>query len=329
MKTLLAASAALAVVAVPFGQANAQGSPNSAPINMIDQPQALKPGQWVWAHQIAPEGPLLVYVDLTRQLATVYRNGVRMAVSTVSTGRPGHETPTGVFTILQKDANHHSSTYNNAPMPFTERLTWQGVALHAGGLPGYPSSHGCIHLPIQFAKLLFGIESVGGTVIIAGGHDDPRRRPAAGLLEPFVGGAAPPPPLAAGQSFSWTPQAAAAGPVSIVVSAADQQVVLLRNGVEIGRSKAKVPQVAGTSVLTYAGDEPNHWIEVGASGPSGQQPAQASSDRIAQLELPAAFDSAMRSVIGAGTTLVVTDSPTGAQSTGHPLILIDADAKAD
>ncbi len=73
-----------------------------------------------------------------------YRNGVRIAVSTCSTGKKGHETPTGVFTILEKDKDHHSSTYNNAPMPNMNRLTWSGVALHAGNLPGYPASHGCV-----------------------------------------------------------------------------------------------------------------------------------------------------------------------------------------
>ena len=94
-------------------------------------------------------------VSLPEQLAYVYRNGVVIGVATVSTGKKGHETPTGVFTILQKDANHHSSLYNNAPMKFQERLTWDGVALHAGGLPGYPSSHGCVHLPSKFAEELF------------------------------------------------------------------------------------------------------------------------------------------------------------------------------
>ena len=70
----------------------------------------------------------------------VYRNGVRIAASTCSTGKLGHRTPTGVFKILQKDKNHHSSTYNNAPMPYMNRLTWSGIALHAGQLPGYPAS---------------------------------------------------------------------------------------------------------------------------------------------------------------------------------------------
>ena len=106
-------------------------------------------------------------VSIPKQWAVVYRGGVRIASSTCSTGRPGHTTPSGVFVILQKDQHHHSSTYNNAPMPYMERLTWGGVALHAGNLPGYPASHGCIRLPLEFAKLLFGVTTLGTPVIVA------------------------------------------------------------------------------------------------------------------------------------------------------------------
>src|SRR5687768_6183890 len=151
---LAALAAASTIVLVPLSAAFAQGAAQSAPAEMIGQPDKLKPGQWVWAPQLAPAGPLLVYVDLSRQLASVYRNGVRIAVSTISSGKAGHETPTGVFTILQKDADHRSSTYDNAPMPYMQRLTWKGVALHAGNLPGYPASHGCVRLPMEFAKKL-------------------------------------------------------------------------------------------------------------------------------------------------------------------------------
>ena len=320
MKTLLGGIAAGFLLAVaPLAPALAQGSPTSAPAGLLGQPDKLKPGQWVWAPDEAPHGPLLVYVDLTRQLATVYRNGVRMAVSTISSGKPGHDTPTGVFTILQKDANHHSSKYNNAPMLFQERLTWDGVALHAGGLPGYPESHGCIHLPLQFAKALFGIESLGGTVIVAGGRQDPVRRPAAGLLEPAVAGANPPAPLGQGQQFAWNPAASKAGPVSIVVSAADRQAVVLRNGVEIGRSVADAPQASGTRVLTYAGGPEDHWIAVGVGGSS-----DSGGGGMEQLRLPPAFTANLHSVIAPGTTLVVTQGSLSQQSTGPQITVLAA-----
>jgi lipoprotein-anchoring transpeptidase ErfK/SrfK len=95
-----------------------------------------------------------VIVSLPDQLVHVYRNGVRIAVSTCSTGKPGHATPTGVFMVLEKDKHHHSSTYNNAPMPNMSCLTWDGIALHAGQLPGCPASHGCVCLPLASSEKL-------------------------------------------------------------------------------------------------------------------------------------------------------------------------------
>lgn len=323
-----ALAAALIIAAPPLAPLLAQGVAQSAPVSLLDTPEQLKPGQWVWAPQLAPAGPVLVYVDLNRQLATIYRNGVRMAVTTISSGRPGYATPTGVFTILQRDIDHHSSTYNNAPMPYTERLTWQGVALHAGGLPGYPSSHGCVHLPLEFAKLLFGIEALGGTVIITGGYDVPNARSVAGMLEPAVAGATAPPPLQGGQEFSWNPAASPAGPVSIILSSSDRQIVVLRNGIEIGRSDASFEKAIGTNVLTYAGGNDHHWVEVGASGPGGGDPARASSDDVEQMRLPPAFAADLRSVIVPGTTLVVTQDSITSRSTGSRATVLDAsDAK--
>ena len=109
----------------------------------------------------------MIVVSLPDQRLYAYRQGVRIAVSTCSTGKPGHKTPTAVFAILQKDKHHRSGTYNNAPMPNMNRLTWSGVALHAGDLPGYPASHGCVRLPLEFSEKMFGITEVGTPVIIA------------------------------------------------------------------------------------------------------------------------------------------------------------------
>ncbi|MET0232384.1 MAG: L,D-transpeptidase family protein, partial [Rhodanobacteraceae bacterium] len=138
VSTLLIAACSLAY-AVPFWGARESASADTPPAD-------LKPGEWIWGGDNKAMGPMAVIVSITGQRAYVYRNGVLVAVSTVSTGKPGHETPTGVFTILQKDKDHTSKKYNNAPMPWQERLTWDGIALHAGGLPGYPESHGCVHL---------------------------------------------------------------------------------------------------------------------------------------------------------------------------------------
>lgn len=134
---------------------------------------ALKPGEFTWHPERQPEGPVSIVVSIPSQRLHLYRNGVRIAVSTVSTGKAGHETPTGVFVVLQKDKHHKSSTYSGAPMPNMNRLTWDGIALHAGKLPGYPASHGCVRLPMAFSERLFGVTHIGTPVILAGDHHDP------------------------------------------------------------------------------------------------------------------------------------------------------------
>ena len=324
----IVAAAALAASGTAFAPAFAQGAPKSAQLELARQAEKLKPGQWVWKPEIAPEGPILVYVDLTRQLATVYRNGVRIGVSTISSGRPGYETPTGVFTILEKNVEHKSLKYNDAPMPYQERLTWGGVALHAGGLPGYPESHGCVHLPLAFSKILFGAMPMGGTVVIAGGTEDPVKRPAAGVLAPVMAGvtAVPAMPLSPEGTFTWKPEASASGPVSIIISTKDQQVVVLRNGVEIGRAHAVVAQQTDQpQVMTLAGGDKPQWISVGVKNLTGEPAEIISTERVEQMHLPAAFVKDMRSVIVPGTTVLVTQASVDPSSTGRETTVLDAD----
>ena len=328
MITARSLTAALFLVIAPATPALAQGAKESAELQFAKQAEKLKPGEWVWKAEIAPQGPVLVYVDLGRQLATVYRNGVRVAVSTISSGKEGHETPTGVFTILEKNVEHYSRTYDNAPMPYQQRLTWMGVAMHAGNLPGFPASHGCIRLPMEFAKKLFELTDMGGTVVIAGGHEDPIRRPAAGVLAPAMAGVTPAPavPLTPTGIYTWNPAAAPTGPVSIIISTGDQQVVVLRNGVEIGRAHANVQQQTTESqVLTYAGGNDRQWIQVGVSDLTGEPGEIISTQSVEQMQLPAGFVSAMRSVIAPGTTVLVTQASVSPESTGLQTTVLDAD----
>ena len=119
----------------------------------------------------------MIVASITEQVAYVYHNGIRIARSSVSTGRPGHPTPAGVFTILEKEVHHTSSIYKGAEMPYMERVTWGGIALHAGDLPGYPDSHGYVRLPLEFSKLMFGVTMKGATVIIANTHTLRPRQP--------------------------------------------------------------------------------------------------------------------------------------------------------
>jgi lipoprotein-anchoring transpeptidase ErfK/SrfK len=108
-----------------------------------------------------PPGPLLIAVSLNSQRLTVYANGAPIAHSPISSGTASNPTPTGIFSIIQKNRHHRSNLYSNAPMPYMQRITWSGVALHQGVLPGYPASHGCIRLPQSFAAYLWGTTRIG------------------------------------------------------------------------------------------------------------------------------------------------------------------------
>lgn len=119
---------------------------------------------------LAADGPLQIYVSKADQTLTVYDGDVVVATSKVSTGKPGHTTPSGIFSILEKRKYHESNLYSNAPMPFMQRLTWSGIALHEGKVPNHPASHGCVRLPNGFAKTLFQMTERGAHVIIT---DDP------------------------------------------------------------------------------------------------------------------------------------------------------------
>lgn len=121
-----------------------------------------------------PESPLKIVISIRRQRMTVWDGVRKIAETPISSGRPGYDTPTGVFSVLQKNREHFSNLYDDAPMPFMQRLTWSGVALHAGALPGYPASHGCIRLPYSFARQLFDITRIGARVIVARDEIEPR-----------------------------------------------------------------------------------------------------------------------------------------------------------
>ena len=113
-----------------------------------------------------PASNVRIVVSIPQQRAYVFEDGELLATSPVSTGKRGHATPAGTFPILQKKVHHRSNKYANAPMPYMQRLTWGGVALHAGSVPGYPASHGCIRLPRKFAKKLYNLTDHGTVVTV-------------------------------------------------------------------------------------------------------------------------------------------------------------------
>jgi hypothetical protein len=274
--------------------------PAAAQLPILPDPGSLDPGQFAWQPETSPQGPVLVLVSLTEQVARVYRNGIEIGITTVSTGRPGHETPTSVFTILQKARVHHSSRYNEASMPFTERLTWDGVALHAGGVPGYPSSHGCVHLPLTFAQLLFGVTEVGTTVVIADAHQSPQDLIHPGLIAPTT-------ELSAStDDYVWQLDRSPAGPLSLLVSIADQRCHAFRNGIEIGQAAAGFarPEQPLLPAVYVVRDRPSSgrppvWTEVGLFGGATDR----RSDSLDRLSLPLPFAASLQPALLPGTSL--------------------------
>ena len=279
----------------------------------------LAPGQFEWHPERSPSGPTLVVVSIDDQMAYVYRNGVQIARSTVSTGRPGKETPTGVFTILQRKVEHESSIYKGSQMPYMQRLTWGGIAMHAGDLPGYPASAGCIRLPFQFSQKVYGAMTNGSTVVITKKRSTPSRssRPANLLLASRAAAqenkSIPDPE---GRTI-WNPSKSPSGPYSILLSYADNRAYVWRNGIQIGQAPlgmapgGKPPE--GVFLMLEGQDQPDPrfpglkmhpWSTLSLDG--GNSNGNAVATLRSQLSLPADFRKKVNAVLTPGTILVTT-----------------------
>jgi hypothetical protein len=324
---------------VPFWGAHA-----SVPIDTpLDE---LKKGQFLWMGDAVTSGPVVMVVSINEQRAYVYRNGVLIGATTVSTGRPGHLTPTGVFTVLQKQKEHRSTIYDGAPMPYMERLTWGGVALHAGGLPGYPESHGCIHLPSEFARLLYDISPAGMTVVIASDATEPKAVAHPGYLVPVSFSGGQPierTPLATTEEDRWQPDLSPAGPVSIVLSQRSHRVIVYRNGIEIGRARLTVSgdapldnhalvlaEGASNGPDPYVPDAKKYrWLRLGVAGHLGEAGTPADPAAIARISIPADFVQHVNDILTPGATVLVTDEPLTPQTSGAMVQVVDADPPAE
>jgi hypothetical protein len=305
-------------------------------------PAELPAGEFVWTPQLAPRGPVLIVVGLEEQQAYVYRNGVRIGVASVSTGRAGFETPTGVFSILQKRREHYSNLYDNAPMPYMQRLTWDGIALHAGNVPGYPASHGCVRLPYAFSEKLFGITTHGMTVVISPTISSLPLNTSPG---PFAPGEDPATfgetesVTAQDERWNWRPERSQSGPLNLLLSTQDKQLVVLRNGIEIGWAAIDLRGTPwhGTSVhaLLEAGkrvpdpllaDRPAlSWLAVPVSG-GVEQTARTLRDAVVagDLGIPQAFAERVYQLLTPGATLVITDEPIHGRGLVLPSTLMEA-----
>jgi hypothetical protein len=171
---LLGASQATAASRVGYGYAAAPVGPAHSLADadqVVADPDGLmlKAGEFAWLPDadLDSGAPVTMLISLRDQRGYLYRDGRRIAVTTVSTGKPGHDTPTGVFPIMGKEKMHHSNKYDNAPMPWMQRLTRWGHALHAGNVRPTPASHGCVRLPAEFARQLYSLTRTGDRVVIS------------------------------------------------------------------------------------------------------------------------------------------------------------------
>jgi L,D-transpeptidase catalytic domain len=284
----------------------------------------LKPGEYWWNPKLSPEGPVVVLVSIPQQTMHVYRNGILIGRSSVSTGSKGHDTPGGVFNILEKKTTHRSKKYDNAPMPNMQRLTWTGIAMHSGQLPGYPASHGCIRLPYDFSQLLFAATAKGGTVVVGDGKTPtPHLASNPGLmLAPKDFSPEMLRPLAH-SDYDWHPERSPSGPITMVVSSGDRAIYVYRNGIPIGRAALEINSRGlmgrdrlGSHVFTLLegttgkpsqlapGREARKWMRVTSEG----RPVDAES-LASRLQFNPEFAQKLADEIQPGTTVIVTDQP--------------------
>jgi hypothetical protein len=291
---------------------------------------SLKPGEYWWRPELSPSGPLMVLVSIPQQVMNVYRNGILIGRSSVSTGSKGHATPGGVFTILEKKKEHYSKKYDNAPMPNMQRLTWTGIAMHSGNLPGYPASHGCVRLPYDFSQLLFATTSKGGTVVVGDGKiPTPHLASNPGLMlapKDFTPEMLRP---LANNGYDWKPERSLSGPITIVVSSADRALYVYRNGNPIGRAAVEVSGrgelgeriysllegTTGKESLLAPGRAARRWMTVTSRGRG--VPAEKIAER---LRINPEFAKKLYDTIEPGTTVIVTDQPV-VRSRGNATIL--------
>ena len=336
----------LLVVAMSFAinTAFAQGAKESMPV--ITPVESLKPGEWVWYAETVPEGPMLLMVSVTQQKAYLYRNGIRVGASTVSTGKKGYETPTGVFTILQKNKDHKSNLYkdgknNAAAMPYMQRLTWDGIALHSGNLPGYPASHGCVRMPDGFSKRLFAETNLGMTVIVS---NDKVASPE-NLVDPSVfaqsmddkGNVVTVEPLSDYEAFLWQPEKSLFGPVTVLISTKNQLVIALRNGIEIGRSKVGVVGTGAFGSQAYVvldglsveksrivPDQMElNWMRINVPGNATQSIAIGlDPNSIRRIVVPVDFAKLVYAELQPGSSLLLTDEHINLEATTQGMTVL-------
>ena len=265
-----------------------------------------------------PQGPLVIAISIDQQAVRVYdRNGL-YAESPVSTGMKGHSTPMGVFSVIQKQKFHRSNIYSGAPMPFMQRITWSGVAMHAGVLPGYPASHGCIRMPNAFAVKMYSWTRMGARVIITPGTITP---------ESFSH------PLLVTQKV--VPVAEDILKMDAPLGAkGDKGVDKSESSIELRTSVGHAEAPASLRDNTHTADASGTTPPASASVTMSDAPSRASGDNIAATTKPAGDDKTVGEAQGAGATdttktEVSASDPVNAEAKAEPKAELKAESKPD
>lgn len=330
MRRRTALGAALAALAAPAWAAKARKGGAS-----LKRP--LRAGQALWLPDVAPAGPVTAAVNLYTQHVQLYRNGIAIGYSSISSGRTGYATPTGLFNVLQKRRHHRSNKYDDAPMPWMVRLTWDGIAFHGGALPGYPASHGCIRLPMHFAPRFFGAIRYNDNVLVVRQSISEGQQPLTALspIDPqgsplVLGGMlqgdpwwAPAPEPAPQETPQETPpeaplDAALAAseppeppePLALLASISQQRLFVLRAGRVL--AAAPLPEGAFDTVHTVLGGcrlllwnaEEDRWAVVGRA----EKNPYAIDDAVWRDALsPGDFAARLHALLVPGSTLLLSD----------------------
>ncbi len=295
------------------------------------------------------KGPMTLIVSLDKQQLTVYANGHEIARSRVSTGTAAHPTPTGVFSVIEKDRWHFSNLYDSAPMHYMHRITWSGLALHQGIVPNYPASHGCIRLPEAFVSQLFGVSKLGARVIITRGQPTPVEIAHAKLFapaeKPALVSRLNPAPLSAAsldaadntlkmaqlvgfkplaQTATDAPAATApdaglkAGPVSVFISRKEGKLYVRKGFAPVFDTPVTIDRPAealGTHVFTALSveDQKVRWNVVSVPSKTGEITLSAAG-ALDRITIPQDAQERIASLMSAGASLIVSDQGLGPET---------------
>jgi len=266
-----------------------------------------------------PKGQLQIFISINQEKLHLYSDGKEIAEALVATGLPGHATPMGAFSILSKDRYHHSNIYSNAPMPFMQRITWSGVAMHEGVGVGHPASHGCIRMPHEFAARLWVITKLGIRVIIEREELKP-----VGFADPHLfvrkdtkssTAAALPPPVQTAQSIDTAKATDAETPRSIAIAANDPPPAAQAATVADppGDSVDPPAKADDPPVVKDADDPPAAANDAAASGPAKAESDGAAASEPANPAAPAAAAAPAEAVAPAAPAAAASAPPETAQ----------------